>query len=310
MYNVYRPVIDEILEIDELPLEESLMYDIGMVDTPHTFFANNILVHNSCYIDAKPLIRDIETKSEDEIAKESVEVSEKVTEFINNGIKWLSTHHLHSSNNRLLFNQEKIIVRGFWGQAKKRYALLGVNPKTMERDVTIKGFDSVRSSFPKTFRKMLAEMISDVVSAKGEKQLNDKLKQFRTDYKKSPLPDIMLPTSVKEISKFKSTTKGVPIHVKSAQNYNSLLQLHKIDNVARISDGDKILYAYVKPNPFGFETIGLKGQGEDPQEILDFAEKFVDRERVFQTTFVSKLESIWEDLGWKKINLNDQNNFF
>lgn len=265
---------------------------------------------DSLYLDARPLIVDIESKSINEIISETTNLSETVTEFINNGVKWLTTHHFHSKENRIKFNQEKIIRRGFWGQAKKRYALLGIDPKTMKTDVTIKGFDSVRSSFPKTFRKMLSEVITDILHDFGESQLNDKIRQFRIDYKNSPLSGIMLPSSVKEISKFKNVSKGVPIHVKSAINYNSLLDLHNIRTLSKISDGDKILYAYVKQNPFGFETIALKGQGEDPQEIIDFAEKFVDREKVFQNTFVSKLESIWEDLGWGKVNLLEKNNFF
>jgi hypothetical protein len=120
----------------------------------------------------------------------------------------------------------------------------------------------------------------------------------------------MLPTSVKEISKYKTATKNIPIHVKSAQNYNKLLDLHKIESIPKIDDGDKILYAYMKQNPFGFETMALKGQGEDPEQIVEFVEQFIDREKVFQQTFISKLDTIWEDLGWGKVEQNEPNPFF
>ena len=41
--------IQEITEIEDLGYIEDDFFDVGMIDTPHTFFANDILVHNSVY---------------------------------------------------------------------------------------------------------------------------------------------------------------------------------------------------------------------------------------------------------------------
>ena len=49
MLTVFNWNVEEIVEIKELPLEEVYMYDIGMEDSPHTFFANDILIHNSLF---------------------------------------------------------------------------------------------------------------------------------------------------------------------------------------------------------------------------------------------------------------------
>ena len=200
---------------------------------------------------------------------------------------------------------EKVIRRAVWGQAKKRYGLL-----TADGEIIFKGFDLVRSSFPKIFRKEQTNILDDMLHNKGKVHLESKVRTFKKEYHKSSIFDILLPSSVKEISKYEGVSKGVPIHVKSAQNYNRILDLHNIQSIPKIDDGDKILYGYMKQNPFGFETMALKGQDEDPKELIDFVEKYIDKERIFQTTFISKLDTIWEDLGWGKVELNEPNQFF
>jgi len=268
---------------------------------------------DSAYLDAKPLIADIETMSDYEIAIKTQEISNEVTEFINKATIWFAKNCFNSNNNRLIFNQEKISKRAFWGQAKKRYAQLSVEPLsdgTLKEKVDVKGFDLVRSSFPKIFRNVQKDLVLDILHDIPVSELNQKVRAFKKEYKNSPIFDIMLPSSVKEISKYKDAIKGTPIHVKSAQNYNKLLSLHKIESIPPIDDGDKIVYAYMQQNPFGFETMALKGQGEDPEPLVEFVERFIDRERVFQSTFISKLDTIWHDLGWGKVEQQEPNNFF
>jgi DNA polymerase elongation subunit (family B) len=267
---------------------------------------------DSCYLDAKPLIEKIDSLTDIECILAAEKVSSDVTQFINKSIKWFTTHCFHSNNNRLKFNEEKVSKRAFWGQAKKRYAQLSVeivNGEVKEK-VDIKGFDVVRSSFPKSFRKIMKELIVDILHDKDVDELNQTVRDFKRIYKTNSIVDIMLPSSVKEISKFEYNQKGTPIHVKSAQNYNQLLTLFNIDDVSPIVDGDKILYAYVKQNSYGFETIALKGQGEDDPRIVKFVEQYMDKDKVFETSLISKLDTIWYDLGWDKVQLTEQNNFF
>jgi DNA polymerase elongation subunit (family B) len=267
---------------------------------------------DSCYLDAKPLIEKIDSLTDIECILAAEKVSNDVTQFINKSIKWFTTHCFHSNNNRLKFNEEKVSKRAFWGQAKKRYAQLSVeivNGEVKEK-VDIKGFDVVRSSFPKSFRKIMKELIVDILHDKDVDELNQTVRNFKRIYKTNSIFDIMLPSSVKEISKFEYNQKGTPIHVKSAQNYNQLLTLFNIDDVSPIVDGDKILYAYVKQNSYGFETIALKGQGEDDPRIVKFVEQYMDKDKVFETSLISKLDTIWYDLGWDKVQLTEQNNFF
>ena len=51
--------IDEITEIQYMGVKDEQFYDVGMVDTPHMFFANDILVHNSMYLNLNTILESI-----------------------------------------------------------------------------------------------------------------------------------------------------------------------------------------------------------------------------------------------------------
>lgn len=266
---------------------------------------------DSVYLSGNQAITNIETKTEIEVVRETEKLSDEVCQFLNRAVGWFAKHCFHSNNNRLIFNQEKVSKRAFWGQAKKRYAQLSVSIKDdqLVEKLDIKGFDVVRSSFPKAFRKILKELIIDILHDATIADLNAKIRKFKKEYANSPLNDIMLPTGVKEMSKYDVGQKGTPIYYKAAQNYNSMLNLHKIETLPKIDDGDKIIYAYMKTNPFGFDTMALRGY-DDPPEIVQFVERFIDKEKVFENAFLSKVETIWEDLNFGKVQLQEESNFF
>jgi hypothetical protein len=67
--------------------------------------------------------------------------------------------------------------------------------------------------------------------------------------------------------------------------------------------------AYLKPNPYRLNVIGCNGYN-DPPEIQEFIEKYIDRGIIFESVMKNKLESIYNDLGWD-LNLNPiQSKFF
>ena len=154
------------------------------------------------------------------------------------------------------------------------------------------------------------QCIVDILKKTPRDEMNSKVRSEKNRIiKQAKLSDILLPTGVKEISKFKYGQKGTPIHVKSAQNYNKLLELYKIENLPKIEDGDKILWAYLKPNSYGFETIAVRGY-DDPREITDFIEKFADRKAIFEDRLLNKMQKIWDNLGWGTIQLEEESEFF
>lgn len=213
---------------------------------------------------------------------------------------------LHNiTQHRWDIKQEVIARRGFWGKAKKRYAMHIINKKGLPCDeIEVKGLDVVRSNFPKGFRDFMNGIIKDILDAKDVPYLNNKVIEFRKQLMVSPIDTIMLPTGVKEMSKFKGAPSGTPIHVKSALNYNKLMDLFRIDNKPKLQDGDKIIWAYLNKNSFGFETIALRGY-DDPPEIVEFVKKNIDRKAIFESALLSKLTKIWEDLSWGNVEYEE-----
>jgi hypothetical protein len=54
---------------------------------------------------------------------------------------------------------------------------------------------------------------------------------------------------------------------------------------------------YLKPNPLNLETIAVKGYN-DPKEIVEIAEKYIDYEALFVNELKTKLEDFYSALGW------------
>jgi hypothetical protein len=113
-------------------------------------------------------------------------------------------------------------------------------------------------------------------------------------------------TSVKNISEYEQGLskqlnefkKGTPAHVKACISYNKLLHHFKIANkYEKISDGEKIKYVYLKPNPLNLETIAVKGYN-DPKEIVELAEKYIDFEALFVNELKTKLEDFYSAMKW------------
>ena len=283
---------------------------------------------DSNYFSAKPIIDLMESKIGKEMTKqEKIDVTYKtsqvVEKYINDSWDAFSKHFLNSNKHFLNIKQEYVAESGLW-IAKKRYAQKIISEKGVlisqmtngakEWKLDVKGMDVVRSNFPKAFREFMSGILIDILNISEKKKIDDKVLAFREDMKVKPMFDIMFPTGVKELSKFKTKkaknqlfgdrVKGTPIHVKSALNYNDLMDYYKITASQKILEGEKIKWTYLKANPFGLDTMAVKGF-EDPQEIIKFIIQYIDYERIFIASLENKLGDFYQALNWGTIPKND-----
>lgn len=284
---------------------------------------------DSVFVSAQDLINGLETKLGKQLShQEKIDVTYKtsqvVEKFINDSWDEFCKHFLNSDKHFLSIKQEYVSESGLW-IAKKRYAQKIISEKgVLISDITkgvkewkldVKGMDVVRSNFPKAFREFMSGVLIDILNISEKKKLDDKVLAFRDDMKAKPIFDIMLPTSVKELKKYQlkkekgqvfgNRAKGTPAHVKSALNYNDLLEYYKLTASHQpIGDGSKIKWAYLKTNPYGLETIAVKGF-EDPKEIIDFVETYIDHERIFSSSLENKLTDFYQALNWGMVPKND-----
>ena len=53
----------------------------------------------------------------------------------------------------------------------------------------------------------------------------------------------------------------------------------------------------MKQNPLGVVNLALKGY-DDPQKILDFAEKYIDRDKIFEGQLQKKINMFYGAMSW------------
>ena len=128
------------------------------------------------------------------------------------------------------------------------------------------------------------------------------------------LVDLGNPTAVKKLKKyrgrkasageiFSDIEKGAPAPVRAAIRYNDLLKfwnLNKKHN--QITMADKVKWIYLKDNPYKIEALAFLDY-DMPDKIKDFLDIYADRQKVFESILLNKLEGFFSDLGWS-LDLN------
>ncbi len=266
---------------------------------------------DSIFLPVLPLIENVDSEqlTDEEIIKLAKPIINDVQSFINNSYALYAKKFHMVDSHRWDIKQELIARRSLW-IAKKRYAQWIVDKEGHAiSKLDVKGLDTVRSSFPPAFRGFLKQVLVDILHDKPNEYLNKSVLDFKTKMLSVNVIDILSPTGAKEVKKYDTGKIGVvktgtPVHIKSALNYNNLLDLFNIHNIPKISDGDKIVWGYLKKNKYNFETIALTGENDD-KRILDFLDEFVDRDKIFHNGLINKLQSYWSAMNWGEITFNN-----
>lgn len=306
---------------------------------------------DSCFASALPIIRknmpEIDESDEKLMTEAILKVTTEVQTFVNKFYDVMAVRMFNIEKHRFDAKQEVIAKTSFW-LSKKRYAQFiinvgGIDVKTMEvtndnrsefvfdengnhiAKLEVKGIDVVKSSFPIYFRKFMETFLQDILRKTPKEEIDVKILALLNDLPNASIIDIAKNTSVKFKSKDKKTDfnpktrhcfkfiKGATAQAKAALAYNDLLQHSGIGKMVHpIFHGQKIKYVYLKQNQFGIECIALKADGTDPDQILDFITKNVDRHHMFEAELENKLLDFYSILKWQfpTANQNTVDEFF
>ena len=280
---------------------------------------------DSCFASALPIIQknmpDIDTNDEKAMTEAILKVTGEVQSFVNKFYDMMSLRFFNIEKHRFDAKQEVIAKTGFW-LAKKRYAQFIINNGGLVvNEMEVKGIDVVRTSFPIQFRKFMQQFLNDILR-KTDKQVIDQniLTFLDKNLVDSPVIEIAKNTSVKFKSGGESKTdynpktrskfkyiKGTTAQAKAALFYNDLLQHWGLDKmVPPIFHGQKIKWVYLKSNEYGSECIALKADGTDPDQIIDFINKYVDRTAMYEQELKGKLMDFYNILNWDYPNQTDK----
>ena len=263
---------------------------------------------DSTFVSSLPLIQkrypDFDETDEQFMIDQTNAIASEVQGLVNKMYDRYSVVFHNTETHRFKIKQEYVAKSGLW-IAKKRYAQWVIFKEGKPTDkLDIKGLDVVRSSFPTDFKMIMKETLWHLLKEKDKTATTDMIHNFKSGLKNSPVLNVMKNSGVKEISKYTKKRKpftgyvsGTPAHVKSAINFNDLLSMHNIRDIDPITDGEKVKWAYVSDNPYGFETIALRGY-QDPKVIEEFVEQYIDRNKIFDKELKNKLDDFYAAMNW------------
>lgn len=274
---------------------------------------------DSIYMMAEPLVKhrypNYKEFDEKRMAVEVDNIATETQTFLNSFYDMLAERFffIPKEKHRFEIKKEFISKAGFW-VAKKRYAQWMVLKNGIPCDkLDVKGLDVVRSSFPKAFQDQMSGMLKDILMGKSNEYVDTKLLQFKASMISLPVNKIAKGGAIKELSKYDngswrkdsglsiaSFEKGTPAHVKAGITYNRLLKFFNCPfKNEPIRDGDKVKWVYLKNNPLGLETVAFKDYN-DPKEIMDFVEQYIDRDKLYVSDMENKVDDFYTALKWQK----------
>jgi DNA polymerase elongation subunit (family B) len=262
---------------------------------------------DSTFVSSLPLIQHrypgFDETDEQFMIEKTNEIASEVQLKVNTMYNQYAKVFLNTDSHRFTIKQEYVAKSGLW-IAKKRYAqwvIFKEGKPTNKMD--IKGLDVVRSSFPDEFKTIMKETLWYILKQNSKQATSEMILKFKDSLNNAELTSVMKNSGVKEISKYTKKRKpfsgylsGSPAHVKSAINYNDMLTTLTTD-VVSIKDGDKVKWAYLRNNPYGFDTMALKGY-QDPTEIVDFVAMYIDRNKQFERELKGKLDDFYAAMTW------------
>jgi DNA polymerase elongation subunit (family B) len=274
---------------------------------------------DSTFCSSEPLITKrfpgCNTEDEQFMIEQTNAIASEIQGTVNTMYNQYAKVFHNTDKHRFQIKQEYIAKSGLW-IAKKRYAQWVIFREGKPTDkLDVKGLDVVRSSFPTDFKKIMKETLWYILKGRDKQETSTLIHDFKSNIKKSEILNIMKNSSVKELSKyikgrkpFTGYIKGSTAHVKSAINFNDMLTRLDTD-ILPISDGEKIKWGYLLNNPYGFNTIALRGY-QDPPEIVAFVEQYIDRNKMFTSDLSNKFDDFYSAMGWGQLPENNNANKF
>ena len=281
---------------------------------------------DSNYFNAEPLLRHLypnfdemsEKQKDNVLEKEALKYQDIITEDYDR----LAKDCFNVTTHRLEMKTE-CVIRSAYFRATRRYAQWITKQEGIEKEsLDVKGLEFKKANFPPVFGKFFKSCLEQVLKGVPKHEIDSQLLEFRRQILNGEIPieKIGNPQAVKKLNKFterkaragemfSTIGKGAPAAVKAAIIYNDLLRFWKLDKKYNyITQGEKIKWSYLKNNPYRIEAIAFLDY-DIPKEIRTFIEKYADRQKVFDSILLNKLEGFYNDLGWA-LSLNPHRNKF
>jgi DNA polymerase elongation subunit (family B) len=298
--------------VECLGYKELYVYDIETCESHH-FFANNILVHNSCYILVNDWCKHNINGWSDKTDREKIDVidsvSDVVVDYINERIYndvQLGVYNSVVKDFRIRFAKEKIAKSGLF-VAKKKYTIRTLwNEGEYLDKISVTGLETVRGDSSESVRYRLKHIMEMILKEEPEKDISNQINKYKKELMKESPEGLAANIGVKNIDKWvksnNTVIKGTPWHVKGVANYRRLLSVLDITNKYEdVTEGMKVKVVYIKPNQWNIETISFYHWPKEFDSIIQ-----IDKEKMVEKFFVKKIEILLDPMN-KSYMLKDNN---
>ena len=281
---------------------------------------------DSVYLTAEPLLLHLYPDFEDKNDEDKDNILEKVAlkyqGIITEYYDTLAKDCFNSYNHRLDMKTEAVIRTAYF-RATRRYAQWITKKEGLEvNELDIKGLEFMKANFPPILGEFFNSILKQVLKGEKHNKILIQIKDFKQQILTGAISITKLgnPTRVTKLEKYSGRSaragemftvieKGAPAPVRAAIRYNDLLKFWQLDKKHNyITQSDKIKWVYMQNNPYKIEALGFL-EYDIPDKIQEFMEKYVDRQKIFDSILLNKLEGFFGDLEWS-LDLNPHKGAF
>ena len=282
------------------------------VDTDSNYFnAEPILLH---------LYPNFEEFNDQEKDNKLEGVAMAYQDIITDHYDKLSKECFNISTHRLEMKTE-CVIRSAYFRATRRYAQWITKQEGIAKEtLDIKGLEFMKANFPPILGEFFNSILQQVLKGEKKASILEQIKIFKKSILDGSISLTKLgnPSAVKKLGKysgknaragemFTEILKGAPAPVRATIRYNDLLRLWQLDKKYNlITQADKVKWIYLKDNPYKIEALAFFDY-EMPDKIKDFLDRYADRQKVFDSILLNKLEGFFSDLQWS-LELNPYTN--
>jgi len=306
--------IDEIYAVIDLGESEEYFYDVGMYDTPHTFFADNILVHNSLFLDYGKIFNgtNFDYSSKEKAIEACLKIDAEAKIYINEACSDICNNIMNCTNN-FNFETEEQIERLLITSKKKYIARINydkVNKQFIE-DYIVKGMDFKKSNLSEPIKKILKKMTISIMDGATEEDVTLQLREAYKTVNNLPIDDIAYVQNIKDMDKYKNDIhikieneksasvefpKRTPFHIAGSYIMNALIDFdEELRGMEKIYSGNKGKIIFVKPNNI-FKSETLVYVDFLNPKVFEYAE--IDKEKTFQRLILGPMEPALNAVGY------------
>jgi DNA polymerase elongation subunit (family B) len=274
---------------------------------------------DSLYMELTDLLKyrnpDLDYNDREEKIQHLLILTEELQTVANNNLNSITQDLFNmTGKHHFVLKQEVIAEKAYWS-GKRRYAMYIVNKEGVEiEELEMKGLDIMKSNFPPYFKNFGEGLIKNILFSKPKEDIDKDVMEFKNSMQTVEWIKLLKPTGLKKMGEyierrpmagelFSKLKLKCPINTKAAIIYNDFLRYKKLNvKYPEFTIGDKMYIAYLKQNPYQIDVIGYNGYN-DPPEITELINKYIDRDGLFDSVIRNKLEGVYNDIGWS-LNLN------